>query len=1113
MTVPKGMSNDCATGRKQQKDEKCVSSSAEGGLNGAMTLSEEGSKNLQPKIRIDANQPRLGILVAVVVAFMMIIGISAILYVVLHKPKVKVYPMYIPESRRQLWHPDLPKPYPKLENKQDPISCKMSQRSRLDCYPGGGATADKCRALGCCWSPVSWARNRYNRYPKYQRYQYRRRSYDDLIDYGGSYGIPFCFFRATPSPQPRCSAVRDAQRIDCHPEYGVTPDKCLSRGCCWWGSNTTGTPWCFYPQQEGSGYRLDSLTRPTPYSYAAEISRQLPSRWPNDIAKLRIDVYYETNERLHLKITDPANKRYEVPIVTPPTSYTGTTPKYNVTFQKVGTTLKLDVRRTDAVSSVLLTVTGDKLTYSDQFIELSTPSASRYLYGLGEHRSAFAHDTKVAQTFSFWSRDVGPTPHNNLYGVHPFFIGRDLTNNGSRYYGVFLLNSNAMDFIISPSATNSTPSELTYRTIGGILDFYLFLGPTPDSVVQQYSDVIGRPAMPPHWSLGFHLCRWGYDGGDGLQKVIARMREGKFPYDTQWNDIDYMEGNTDWTYDTLNYASLPAIVDDLHKHGQHYVIIVDPAIKYQTGYKPYEDGIALDVFIKNPWEGSSAPLIGKVWPGNTVFPDFTHPNATRYWTKQAKEFYQKIKFDGIWIDMNEPSSFVDGSVVGCPKKFRSNPYDYPPYTPRILGGSLKAKTICASAKQHLSLHYNIHSLYGYHEAVVTNRMLPSITGQRPFLLSRSTFAGSGQYTAHWTGDNRATWNDLSASIPAMMNFNMFGIPFVGADICGFNGATNQELCVRWMQLGVFYPFMRNHNSFGLPDQDPASPLFNKTSQDYMRSALLLRYKLIPYLYTQLYQSNATGAGIFTPMFFQYPSDENTFTLDEQFMFGPALMVSPVLHPNRYYVQTYFPNDTWFDFYNGTAVRTLGHVTLRAGMDRINVHVRGGSIIPYKQPEVTTTLMAQNAYKLLVALPMEDGRIFTGHVYSDDGVSLQPNGGGNLVTIRATKHSNGGGVTLIIDGSSCASSANMKLEEITIYGLRSNCTLMQTLHPDRFASEVPGRIEYNEGVVTMSGLREDLCRNDILVCYSRDQPLPETVQIIKNSLAIAGGRDFLKNRRS
>ncbi|CAF4986717.1 unnamed protein product [Rotaria sp. Silwood1] len=219
---------------------------------------------------------------------------------------------------------------------------------------------------------------------------------------------------------------------------------------------------------------------------------------------------------------------------------------------------------------------------------------------------------------------------------------------------------------------------ITYTTIGGIIDLYLFTGPTFHDVIQQYWDVIGKPMMPTFWSLGFHLSRWGYNTIDNLRE---RMRNADFPYDAQWTDIDVMSSTLDYTYSQTNFKGLPDLVRELQSEGKHYVNLIDPAISstQPTGsYPPYDDGVKQGIFMTK--FNSTELIIGQVWPGNTAFPDFTNPKTTEWWTNCAARFHDIIPFDGMLIDMNEPSSFIDGSMDGC----TNNNLDNPPFVPTIL---------------------------------------------------------------------------------------------------------------------------------------------------------------------------------------------------------------------------------------------------------------------------------------------------------------------------------------------------------------------------------------------------------------------------------------------
>ncbi|NXJ32328.1 SUIS protein, partial [Ciconia maguari] len=223
-------------------------------------------------------------------------------------------------------------------------------------------------------------------------------------------------------------------------------------------------------------------------------------------------------------------------------------------------------------------------------------------------------------------------------------------------------------------------------------------------------------------------------------------------------------------------------------------------------YRPYDLGEEMGVWVNN--SDGITPAVGKAWPpGDSVFPDYTNPRTVEWWTQMCLEFKDVLDYDGIWIDMNEPSNFLRGQYPGC----AVNDINNPPYIPSISDRSLAQKTLCPDSKTYLGDHYNTHSLFGWSQTAPTFHVAQQATGKRAFVLSRSTFVGSGKHGGHWLGDNFSRWKDMHQSIIGILEFNLFGIPYIGADICGFNYNTTYELCLRWMQLGSFYPFSRNHN--------------------------------------------------------------------------------------------------------------------------------------------------------------------------------------------------------------------------------------------------------------------------------------------------------------
>ncbi|NWV09200.1 SUIS protein, partial [Ptilonorhynchus violaceus] len=533
-----------------------------------------------------------------------------------------------------------------------------------------------------------------------------------------------------------------------------------------------------------------------------------------------------------------------------------------------------------------------------------------------------------------------------------------------------------LDVTLSPN-----PS-LTFRTIGGILDFYLFVGPTPENVVQQYTEAIGRPHMPAYWSLGFQLSRWGYGSLDVLKETVDRMHHYNIPYDVQHFDIDYMERRLDFTYDKVNFAGLPEYVQELKKKGMHNIVILDPFISKDEEpgtYRPYELGQEMGVWVNN--SDGVTPAVGKAWPpGESVFPDYTNPRTVEWWTQLCLEFKDVLDYDGIWIDMNEPSNFMRGQTPGC----ADNEINNPPYIPSISDRSLAEKTLCPDSKTFLGEHYNTHSLFGWSQTEPTFNAVQQATGKRAFVLSRSTFVGSGKHGGHWLGDNFSQWKDLHRSIVGILEFNLFGIPYIGADICGFNYNTTYELCLRWMQLGSFYPFSRNHNAEGNSEQDPA--VFGDVFARISRATLRIRYSLLPYLYTLFYESHVHGSTVVRSLMHEFTSDQETHGIDTAFLWGPAFMIAPVLEEATRSVSVYFPEAQWFDYYTVLpSAWKKNYASVSAPLSKIPLYIRGGYILPEQEPATTTTESRLNPFGLIIALD-EQGEA-SGSLFWDDGDSI------------------------------------------------------------------------------------------------------------------------------
>ncbi|XP_069583495.1 sucrase-isomaltase, intestinal isoform X1 [Ranitomeya imitator] len=826
-----------------------------------------------------------------------------------------------------------------------------------------------------------------------------------------------------------CPATSHKDRIDCLPDQLASEVACTQRGCCWSPYSETSVPWCYFSKTHG--YDVVA-TKETKSGFTANLKRiNFPTLVGDDIEDLILTAEIQSKNRFRFKITDAKKERFEVPHEHVK-SFTGTAePNPNYKVDLIHKAFGIQVSR-KSPNRVLFDTTIGPLIYADQFLQLSIKLPSSNIYGLGEHvHRQYKHNLEIWKTWPIFTRDWFPNGDGyNLYGAQTFFLCLEDVTGAS--FGVFLMNSHAMDVITQPAPA------ITYRTIGGILDFYVFVGNSPEEVVMEYLELIGRPYMPAYWTLGFHLSRWGYKSLDDVKEVVERNRAIGIPYDVQFTDIDYMENRKDFTYDHDKFADLPNFAQNMHANGQKYIIILDPAISngnLQNGnpYGAYVRGEALGVWV-NESDGRT-PLIGEVWPGVTVFPDYTNDECTRWWINECLEFYKQVNYDGIWVDMNEVSNFVKGSRTGC----ANNRWNYPPYTPAIFDRVMYSKTLCMDARQTWGSHYDVHSLYGYSMTLSTEQAIKAVfPGKRSIIFSRSTFAGSGKYSGHWLGDNAANWNDIKWAIPGMLEFGLFGIPYIGADICGFFDDCTEELCTRWMQVGAFYPFSRNHNAENYRAQDPAffgaSSVLVQSSIHYLK----IRYTLLPYLYTLFYKAHTKGETVVRPLLHEFYSDPDTWAIDRQFLWGPGLLITPVLDQNTETVNAYIPDAVWYDYETGSKYESRKqYVNMHLPIDKLGLHLRGGYIFPTQQPDVTTEASRKKPLGLIVALDDDqkaNGEFFWDDLDSRETIQLEKyilyhlSVSNNILTMDATK-------------AGYADPNDLKFGEIKIYGLPRGTTLV------------------------------------------------------------------------
>ncbi|CAD6199485.1 unnamed protein product [Caenorhabditis auriculariae] len=807
-------------------------------------------------------------------------------------------------------------------------------------------------------------------------------------------------------------AVVDVKsRVDCYPEPGASQGACESRGCVWTptGSDAPiGTPFCYYPRESGFKVQEQNIGH-------IQLTSGFANPYGNNYSPL--DLAYSLNGKTIL-VTIGNSDRYVPPVGLPKgpsmSSETlnfvpGTIPGTDFFSFKV-------VRQ--STGAVLWDTSIGGMQFADKFIQIATYLPTKNLFGFGDHvHKKLKHDLTRYTEWPMFARDIGPDSGSalstqNLYGVHPFYL---MVEGDGKTHGVLILNSNAQEVVTAPGP------HLVYRTIGGRLDIAFFPGPTPEEVIQQYLQHIGRPFLPAYWALGYQLCRWGYQNLDEMKTVIQRNQAAGIPLDVPYADIDYMNHYEDFT-EGGDWAGFPAYANELHQNGLHLIVIFDPAIEadYGSFQRAIDQGASFiewdtdaqvprQIQDQYPMAKNTKVMLGNVWPDrNTGFPDFldTTDKTNNWWANEFSTFHQILPFDGMWIDMNEPSNFdtgtyssvgsnLDASKLSCPISGPDATLDNPPYPTQAVflhdGEHLSSKTLCMLGKtaRRTMNFYDTKNLYGWSEARATYLALPKTTGRRGAIISRSTFISSGRYGGHWLGDNTARWEDLQTSVIGAMEFNFFGIPYVGSDICGFNGVSNEELCLRWHQMGAFHSFSRDHNTQGAPAQDPA---VWPSVANAARIALNFRYYYLPYLYSLHYSASRYGHTVVRPLFFEFPHDSETLAISEQFMWGSGLMIAPALYQGMTSVHAYFPSATWYSLQpnNYGKVISAGFNDVPSPHDSLTpVFVRGGNILPRQANNQTTTDSRKNPLELLVAL-QPNGGASTGELYYDAGDDLLPN---------------------------------------------------------------------------------------------------------------------------
>lgn len=601
------------------------------------------------------------------------------------------------------------------------------------------------------------------------------------------------------------------------------------------------------------------------------------------------------------------------------------------------------------------------------------------VFGFGEQHGGL---DKRGQRLLLRTRDPALTPRGAMYVAIPFYLVHRSDEATASSHGVLLDSFGAARFDVGATR----PDRLVLETDGDGLDLIVFPGPTPADVIARFTGRVGRTPRPPLWALGHHQSRWSYANETQVRRVAEELRERGIPTDAIHLDIDYMDGYRVFTWHPKRFPAPAQLAEEMRRQGFRLVAIVDPGVKKDPDYEVYREGLTRDHFCT---DRNDRVTTLRVWPGDSVLPDFNRAEVRAWWSEQHRALLD-AGVSGIWNDMNEPAGWKSDLRLGRVML---------PYRQQDLSAMQQAPP---AAPELRVAHERVRNLYGYQECRATRAALENAhPDERPFVLSRSGYAGIQRFAAIWTGDNLARWPHLRESIPMLLNLSLSGVAFCGADIGGFALSCTPELYARWIQLGAFYPFARTHSMWAKKRQEPWR--FGPEIEAIAKAALEFRMALMPHLYGLFCESERSGAPVWRPLFYEFPGDAEAAKIEDQFMLGSELMVAPVVTRGARERRVYLPEGRWFAW--GDDAQYLGPRWIRvaAPLDSIPLFARAGAIVPMRGAVRHAGEIPDPPLRLEI-FPEAEG---FARLVEDDGLSLAYQRGGEATRdVRLRAHAAG-----------------------------------------------------------------------------------------------------------
>lgn len=633
-------------------------------------------------------------------------------------------------------------------------------------------------------------------------------------------------------------------------------------------------------------------------------------------------------------------------------------------------------------------VSEEVMTFSYQM------DADDRVYGLGENvrginKRGWLYESRCADEPNHTE------DRHSLYASHNFLVV-----DGKEQFGIFVDYPGIISFDIGYTKRN----RMVLKVSDWNMDIYVITGSDVKDIVKQFRSLIGRSYVAPKWAFGYGQSRWGYMNAEDIRKVVKGYRELGIGLDSVYLDIDYMERFKDFT---LNEEAFPDFADfnkEMAEENIHLVPIIDAGVKEEKGYPVYEEGMEKGYFCTKE-DGS--PFIAAVWPGRALFPDMLNKEA-RDWFGNQYKFLLDQGVEGFWNDMNEPSIFytedslnaafekideMKGQNLDLEKFFKfsgiarnlsGNPSDYKAFYHVVDGKRIR--------------HDKVHNLFGYNMTRAAGEAFERLEPDKRILMfSRSSYIGMHRYGGIWQGDNKSWWSHILLNLKMMPSLNMCGFLYTGADLGGFGSDTTEDLLLRWLALGIFTPLMRNHSALGTREQEA----YQFEDLDGLRHIIGLRYKLLPYIYSEYMKAVSDNEMMFRPLAFDYPQDERAVRVEDQMLLGDGMMIAPVYEQNAKGRYVYLPEK--MKLYRFKKDGSVEEEILEAGDHYVPVEltdvvlfVRPNHLIPVSKGG---QCVAEVDFENLEYLSFADGKESTYEYYTDNGYEKDYENPAHRVQIR------------------------------------------------------------------------------------------------------------------